>query len=836
MRDQLSMNFGRLCPALLVAAASLTLLGSNAAAQARQPASVPAAPGEITGRLSESGNGAAVGSGSVTVLRASDGKFAGGALPNADGRFHVDALPVGKYTVRVRAMGFGPVIKSDVSVTAQQPVVDLGIITLSRVATQLGAQVVSAEREDVQLAPDRNVYSTKNMATAQGGTAIDVLRNVPSVEVDASNQVSLRGSSNVVVQINGRASPLKGEQLGNFLQQLPASVVKHVEVATNPSAKDDPEGTAGILNIVLNQDTEMGLSGGVNAATGTNGQKNVSGNVGRQVGAFTWFLSYGLFSNHQQQGGYSEQTNLAIPVPAYVNSRISGSNRPLFQNGMLRTEYRFDKSHALSLDGSVGGGHFTRNSASYFSDLDTSGTVIGLFDDYNDGSSNNTFEDLDLAFRRTGNAGDRTYNAELRGSKNYGDNQNDLFGLVLSGDASTGAFGMPRERDLSKNGNPQYTGQFDFTQPFGANTKLETGFKEILRHTTSDFTAAYLDTASGVYVPSPTRATSFDYQEQIGSGYAVLSRRFGKVQTQGGLRLEEAGTQLRLPLSPADSQRFDNRYASVYPSAILGYDFTPTRQVKLSYSRRVSRPWPGQLSPVEYRQDSHTIFRGNPDLHPEYTDAMELRIQDSHNWGTLQLNPFLRRTNNAVRFIQTTDTTGVTLGTYANVASTTQEGVDANVQFHTGKLRLFTGGSVYHYRSNASNLPTNLSTSANVWSTHVNGTWSFSKTLDLQTFMNYRAPMATEGGRQRAMTMMNFALRQKLWSDKGSITVRVADPFNMMTFGGTTINSRVIQSTVRHFGMRGIVIAFSRQFGEQLRLRPQQPDDQQQQNAQPGVP
>ncbi|HKO14717.1 MAG TPA: TonB-dependent receptor, partial [Gemmatimonadaceae bacterium] len=588
------------------------------------------APGEIHGRLVESGTGGAVASGAVTALRASDGQQVAGTLPAADGSFKLTGLPVGRYTVRVRSLGFTPVVRSDVVLASDSLVVDLGTITLTRVAARLGTQVVTGERAEVQLAPDRNIYSTRNMVTASGGTAIDVLRNVPAVEVDASNQVSLRGNQGVVVQINGRVSPLKGEQLGNFLAQLPASSIKRVEVATNPSAKDDPEGTAGIINIVLNQDTELGLSGGVNLGAGSTGQLNASGNVGRQQGKLIWLVSYGLFANHQQTAGYLEQTNLTIATPAFVRSRIAGRSKPLWQNGMLRTEYRFTPHDALSLDAMLSGGRFNRDNSSYYTDLDETGDVIGLFDQFNNGSSRNVNVDYDLAFRRTGNATDRTFSTELALARNWSEDATDLWGVVHQGDASTGAAPMPAENDLSHQRYPSLTWQGDFAQPFGSGSKLDAGFKENLRHSSSDFSAALLDTASGAFVSDPARASAFDYREQIGAVYALLSQRVAKVQAQAGLRVEEAGTRLGLPLAPADSQRFDNHYTSLYPSGILSYHFTQTRQAKLSYSRRVSRPYPQQLSPVVYHQDARTLFRGNPNLHPEYTDAVELGFQDSY--------------------------------------------------------------------------------------------------------------------------------------------------------------------------------------------------------------
>jgi outer membrane receptor protein involved in Fe transport len=829
---------------IIVKRCQIVLLGlavlpwtSRAAANAQSPSKSTLA-GEIRGRLVESGSNAPIGAGSITARRINDTAFVRGAMPNADGTFHIEGLTPGRYTVRARALGYGPVTRNDIVVATERPVTDLGTIVLSRVAAEIAGQEVRADRDEVVLAPDRNSYSTRNMTTASGGTAIDVLRNVPSVEVDGSNNVSLRGNQSVIVQINGRSSPLHGDQLANFLAQLPASTITRVEVSTNPSAKNDPEGTAGIINIVLNQEADLGLSGGATAATGTTGLVNVNGNIGRQAGPTTAFLSYGLYRDSRPMGGFTNQTNLGASSPAFVTSHIDGSNEPLWQNATFRSEYRFTEHDALSADAVVSGGRSTRNSASYYSDLDPARDTIGLFDQFNTQYWRSIFQDYSVAFRRTGDARATTYSTELRLTQGHSTSDGLLFGNVYQGDASTGAYAIPKEQDVTISGNPSWSVQSDYTHPFSASTKLEAGIKGAIRHTSSDFSAAYADSATGLFTPALDRSITFDYREQISSSYAVLSQRLGKVQAQAGLRLEQADTRLDLPTATApDSQRFDTRYASAFPSGILSYNFTPMRQLKLSYSRRISRPNPYQLTPVVQKEDARNVFEGNPALRPEYTDAVELGLQDTHGWGTLQLTPYVRRTAHAVRFIQRIDTTGVTTGTFDNVASVVTMGSDLNLTVRHGPLTLLTGGSVYHYASDATNLTStlgNLSTQAVVWSTRANATWKLSPVMDAQFFANYRAPFTTESGSQTAFVSMNLALRRKLWNDRGSLTVRVADPFNMMSFGSRTESARVVQLTERSFGGRGVFISFSRNFGQDLKLRPKPQDTDPQ--SQPGIP
>jgi ferric enterobactin receptor len=798
----------------------------------RSNAQDPSGVGEIRGRLVETGTGRAVAGGSVTVRRSTDTSFAGGALPRSDGSFRVDGLTPGQYTVRIRALGFAPLMRGDVTITAASPVVDLGTLALSPVATQLESQVVTAERAEVTLAPDRNSYSTKNMAVASGGTAIDVLRNIPSVEVDGTNNVSLRGNANVVVQINGRSSPLKGEQLGQFLVQLPASTVTRVEVSTNPSAKNDPEGTAGIINIILNQQAELGLSGGLTAGTGTTGMLNLSGNVGRQWGPLTLFVSASVFRDRREQSGFTDRTNLVIPSPAFVESHFEGSGRPRFGHATLRSEYRFSERDALSFDAMLSGGRFARENSLFYEDLDAERDVIGRFEQVSEVTSRSVSQDYAATFRRTRDPSTTIFSAELRYNNNAWSSDNERLGTVWDADPATPPTVLPPQLDATTMDMPSWNLQADHTLTLGQRTKLESGFKGTLRTNENDFAPSVLDPSTGEYVVDADRANAFEYRERIGAAYAVLSRQIGKAQTQAGLRLEDASTRF----TTASGERNDARYASAFPSAIVSYNLTQLRQVKLSYSRRVTRPNPFQLNPVPFREDARREFRGNPRLRPEYTDAIELGLQETRPWGSVQLNPYLRRTANAVRFIQRVDENGVTVSTFDNVASNQTIGGDLNVTYRRGRLTVFGGGNVWRYTSDAANLPGDLSTRGTGWGVRTNVTWTFSPTTDGQLFANYRAPYATEGGTQRAFSMMNIALRRKLWGDKGNLSVRISDPFNMMSWGYQLADGRVIELSERRFGQRGIFVTVSRNFGKPLRLRPRPQEPEPQMAPQPGPP
>jgi outer membrane receptor protein involved in Fe transport len=498
---------------------------------------------------------------------------------------------------------------------------------------------------------------------------------------------------------------------------------------------------------------------------------------------------------------------------------MRGTNRPLSLGGNLRSEYRFTKINSLTLDAYLGGGHFENNSRNNYVDLNSARAQIGAFHQLNEGQFDNFYQDWDLAFRRQGKPTEPQLTVETEYSNNWNDNNVDLSGAVTQSDPATPP-SIRTERDHSLGKYPYFNTKIDYSHPFNPKTKLDLGGKYQDRSTANDFTAAYQDSTTGVFAVDPARSTNFDYREHIGGAYGLLSRSLmGKIQTQIGARLEEARTRFDLPLS---SQRFEKRYSSVYPSGVLTYNFTPMRLARVSYSRRVSRPNPWQLSPIEFRQDSRNVFRGNPNLGAEYTDALDFSVQDAHAWGSVQVNPYVRRTNNAVRNIQYIDANGISVGTFANIAHNQTVGADMNLNYRRGKFTGGGGGGLSRYSSDARNLTittTNLSTTAISWSARANGTWKFNNKWDAQLFSNYRAPTKTEGGSSLAFVNMSFGGRYKAWGDQGNISVRVSDPFGISKFGYRTSNGQIVELSRRYFQARAVFVSITRNFGQALQLK-----------------
>lgn len=828
----------------LIAFASAVALAGPAVAQtgangapagapmgARPAGAMPGGPaamaaGQLSGTVVTEG-GQPVPSASVSV-RDAKGALVNGAMAKPDGSFRVDGLPPGKYAVRVRALGYAPFVKEGVVVTPAALHVDLGRVALGQIAAQLSSVSVTAEREAAALAPDRNTYQVKDMPAAAGGNVVDVLRNVPGVEVDADNKVSFRGNQNVVVQINGRATPMKGEQLGNYLAQLPSTMVAKVEVVPNPSAKDDPEGMAGIVNVVLKQATDLGRSGGLTVGTGSTGLINTNGNLGYQAGKITLFGSYGFMRDEREMTGYTNRENLYLTPATFLDATNVGTMHPTSHNFTGSAEYKLRAKDLLSTNLTLSKRDGERSANNYYSEFDAGRTLTGRYDRLTEMKNNDLNVDQVLTFKHTAQPQRDELSAEVRFNHSTTDFASSYLDRVLSLDGVI-APDPARERNALDESRDELTFQTDAVRPLGAKGKLELGYKGVVRtlDNTQDVSNFSYDTDD--FVHDAARSNAFTYDDQVHALYAVASRSAGKFGLQGGVRVEQAMTKFSLG---ASDESYDNDYRSVYPSGLVSFNLTDAKQLKLSYSKRVQRPDTRQLNPFEFREDALNVFHGNPFLKPEYTHAMELGWQQSLPKGSLQLTPFFRRTVDAVRVVRVVREDGVTVQSFENLATSDSYGADANGSFRFGKLNGFGGFSAFRVVSDASNLTTDVSTNSFGWSARANGSYKLTKQLDAQGNFFYRAPMNTEQGRIRAMSMLGLALRQKLYGDKASLTLRVQDPFNTMRFGFNQADSRVVQESLRRFGARGVFASFNYNFGQAPRLRAR-PQEQQPQDASP---
>lgn len=791
---------------MAVATVALLAIHSPAWAQNTQPANT----GVITGHVIDSASNTPISLATIDVT------IAGAAAPvrrdatTADGSFRIEGLEPGRYTVRIRALGYTPRPLPPIEVGPSSSSIDVGTVFLKAAPVQLQSLKVTGQKQEVLLAPDRNTYIVRDMPTTRGGTALDVLRNVPAVDVDIDNIVSLRGNSGVIVQINGRPSPMKPAQLGNFLAQLPADIVDKVEIVTNPSARDDPEGVAGIINIVLKEKPEAGKSGGITLGAGTTGRMDAGGNAGFERGPLSFYGSYGFLRDDRPRKEAILRENLYQDPVTFLEEAATRTQIPLAHTLTSSLDYAPSARDALSLE-TV---YSTRIEAEtydvLYKDLNQARAVTGLSDRFTRGTNHEFGFESALSYKHDFADDGHKLSSEVSVNREGEGGPTSTIARTLAlGGAPTDTSALERQTPWE---HPQeYSLKADYVRPLSSDLRLETGYKGTLQRFRTTLDTQVFDAAQGSYVPDPTRTSNFAYRQLVNAAYGMLGGERGKFQFQGGVRLERASTQFDAKNGGAV---YDNRYNSLFPSGLVAYHIDDEHQLKLSYSTRIRRPDDiDQLDPTPHLLDPLNISRGNPYLKPEYIRALELGIQRSTDRMTVQVTPFYRHTLDAIRTIRTIDTAGVSTRTFANVSTTDAYGTDVTVAMSGGKVSGFVGGSGFRQVSDAANLSPGFSARTFGWTARTNATFRVSSTVDVQTLLSYQAPMIVEQGRNASRTRFSVAARKKLMNDQLSLTLRVIDPFNTSLEKSTTIDPAFYQVSERRRLIRGLLFNVNWTFG-----------------------
>ena len=818
-----------------IAAASLLVLSSVLPAFAQAPAGPPnvgpppAAPGEIRGRIIEGKTDQPVARASVSVRVKGGTTIVTGAIASPDGGFRLLGLRPGVYSLRATYIGFTPVVH-EVTIAPASPVVTLPDIKLTRAAVELAGVSVTEERTTMVVEPDRNTYRAKDVAPA-AANASEVLDAVPSVQVDGDGKVSLRGNENVAIQINGRPTPMRGTQLAAYLKSLPANILERVEVVPNPSAKYDPEGMAGIINIVLKQNVDLGLSASLNSAMSQPDRYFASGNVGYQSGALSTLTTGGFNRDTRTIAGINDRERYdALRALTGVTAQdIDSDARNAGQNLTSSFDYAFNKRDVLSNALTLNHRDSRDGAVNLYSELDGSRAIVDTYFRPKNADASGWMFDYNAALKRTFEPRKHELSGEMRFNRSRDEDSQLLWRQATMAGSST-----ELERDATDALSKQFTGQIDYTKTMKPRTKLETGYKANLRWLDRDFVVDKDVLGVGTWTPS-AQSNAFEFDESVNAVYAVLSQGVQKFDLQAGLRGEHADRDFALAQT---ATRYPYKYNSLFPSAVVLYNATSATQLKASYSRRIRRPGTQELNPFVTYFDINNVFIGNPSLAPEYTNAFELGATKNGKRGTLQFSPFYRQTTNIIRVdINTTDTIGgreVTSVSFRNLASSNSWGTDLNGSLRLGpKLNGFAGFNVFKMVTDGGST-SSLGSNGVTWMGRVNGTSELTKTLVLQGSYFYRAPMKIERGQFNAMHMANIALRKKLDGDKSSVTLRVNDPFNTGTFGVKAGDDKVIQITQRNFQSRMVWLAFQYNYGRPPRVR--QPRQEDQGGSQAGFP
>ncbi|HEV7350008.1 MAG TPA: outer membrane beta-barrel family protein [Telluribacter sp.] len=772
---------------------------------------------KLTGKIIDSQSNEPLGYASIRLFRQADSTFATGAITTETGTFSIDAT-AGTYYALTEFIGYKPLTTSAIRLLEGSTSLDLGTLKLSVTSTTLDELVVQAEKSSMELSLDRKIFNVgKDLANA-GGTAVDILSNIPSVAVDVEGNVNLRGSSNVRILIDGKPSGLVSFKGGAGLQQLQSSMIERVEIITNPSARYEAEGMGGIINIVLKKERKEGINGSFDVITGYPTNLGAAANINYRRKNLNFFINYTV-SYRNTPGRTSLYQELYRNDTTFITQQTFRNNLKGMNNSARGgLDYFFSPTSVLT-----GAYTWRISKGKRFSDIRYYDYVSSLnnLDSYTFRTQDETETEPNSEYALTYKKSFKRKGHELTADLRYLDNweQSDQYFGQRTFEPNGKPSGIPYllQRSLNDETEKQWLGQIDYVHPFGKEGKWEAGLRSSFRDMTNNF-AVTEQTEDGSWRSLPGLTNNFLYEENINALYGIVGNKVRKLSYQLGLRAEWTDVTTTLRETNDVNPR---QYTNLFPSVHVTYDLPRLHALQLSYSRRVRRPQYNDLSPFMTFSDNRNFFSGNPDLNPEFTDAFELgHIKYVEN-GSLSSSVYYRHTTGKIIRIRRVNEQGFATTLPENLATENAMGAE-----FTSSYQLLPwwkmDGSLNFFRAitDGGNLDTGLRSDTYSWFARMMSRFTILKTTDLQLRGNYEAPQLTPQGRRKAIATLDLAVSRDVLKNNGTLTLNVLDVFNSRRFRTITEGFNFYTETNSQGRLRQINLTFQYRLHQAKRKTP----------------
>lgn len=738
--------------------------------------------GKLTGKVIESEEAKPLMYASIVLNTVKDSTMVSGAITREDGTFTMEELPPGTYFITINYVGFPPQDFNNIRITFREPEYDMGVIEISPSAQVLNEVTVEAARSLMETGLDRRVINVGQEITAIGGTGLDIMQNIPSVAVDFDGNVSLRGSSNVTILIDGRPSTLTGLSGSEALEQIPAEMIERVEVITNPSARYNPEGTSGIINVVLKQQRRPGYNGMASLNAGSAGRYSGSINLNYKVNKLNFFTNYSGRLSDMDFFGNSMRETFNAGSSNFMDQDITGDMGMNSHNIQAGIDYNFNQKNTLTFSSSYSNWNRSfDNLTEYmlYSDL-TNPNSLFLMDNETDMLHNSFTHQLN--FRRTYDEKHRELIADVSFSTRNMDRNENFFQEFYEQNWSNPNGQILEERSNMFGDNWSFTTQLDYVHPLSEESKFETGYRIQLREMDSNFNFENFNPETGDWINNPNRSNHFIYDEQIFAAYGMYATMLGKFSIQAGLRAEQTFTTAdqRSDVDPA----YNNQYLSLFPTAHIRRNFENNQSMQISYSRRINRPHNRNINPFLRYNSEYDVSFGNPDLSPEFINSYEIGYQKF--WNTTTLNPslFYRYTNGMItryRYVDQIEGNDVTVSTYDNLNRGISYGTELIL---TQRISNWwnVNTTLSYFRSIIDGAQMAEEADSYSWSGRFVSNMNLGSGWNLQVNGFYRSPIIMLQGEMDAMYSASAGVRKNIWGNTGTISLNISDIFNTLRF------------------------------------------------------
>ena len=742
--------------------------------------------GGVGGQLRDAATDEPVGFANIAVYTVADGELVSGATSDIDGRFEITGLAYGDYRLEVTFIGYDGE-EMMLELNDSERFLQVGSIDLTTGgATDLDEVVVTAERAIMELGLDRKSFNVEKSVAASGGSAEDLLRQIPGITVDLEGNVSLRGSEGVRFLINGRPSGLVGSDPATYLKSLPSASIERVEVITNPGAAFDPEGTAGIVNIVLKKKQDDGFNVSVNLNAGTNNKYDGNVDLNWRTGKFNSFAGVAGRYDERFFRGFREQTGTLGDSIFSRSFDFDGDRLRESQLFKLGTEYALSPLATVGIQGNLQFETGQSNNLRTTDFFDSEGTLDRTQQRTETEPSEETDWEVQANYTQRFKQEGRRLNFQAQYSQNDEEEIENYDEVIF--DAFRDTLSTDLQRSPALEGRSQFLAQLDYEQTVG-DFKFTTGWRSTIQRLEED--AAFQLFRGGDFQTVDSLSNLFAYDEDVHALYATFGGTVDKITFNAGLRAEQAYTTSRL-LEP-NVETFENDYFKVYPSVFVGYAFDDNTTVQASYSRRIERPRAWALNPFVDRGDPFNLRAGNPFLLPELINSFELNVQQEYGKGTFTGGVYYRGLSDIISRITRIQEGGVSLSTRANLDQGRDYGVEVITTYRpTPKLDLTVSGNAYRTEIIGNSDDENIDQNGYLFSGNVQGSYRLPWDVNAQFTYFYRSPGVRPQGRIEAIQSLDLGFRKDILKDRGSLTLRVTDVFNQRRYRFTTETGGIV--------------------------------------------
>ena len=768
--------------------------------------------GQVYGTVVDSVTSEPIPYASISIINSRSNTILTGGISDARGIFHIKEIALGRHKVIVEYIGYekkelGPYTFLPFGKNNQTEY-NLEKIPLNQTSLQMAGVEVEGERPLFVQTAEKRIFNVERNSLSTGGSAIDALRQVPGVEVDPDDNISLRGNTKVNLMIDGKPSSIAGGDIKSLLQSVPASNIADIEVMTNPGAKYDPEGMAGIINIVLKENRFAGLNGSFNSGGDTQGGTNFSGQVNFRNTKFNSFVNLGLNNKVWNSDGTSYRKMEFNQFNNILNqSYDSKSNGP---NLFVKTggEYFIDPTQSLGLSFTLSDGKRYRDNDNYTMDK---GPGESRYIRISDSDSDRGGYDFNLNYDKKFKNPKHKLTSYLRlsngnnlGENEYKNTEWENYEEFFENAAEA--------RNSADGSNKGFDFQVDYVQPFESGSKLELGFSSKKNDRDDKQTAEIYDYSINQYVNDSEFSNDFNFNETVNAAYLQYGGSYWFIGYNAGLRYEMVSMLSDLKSNP---EVFKKDYNSFYPSLSFTLGAPQFFQMQASYSKRVRRPRSRQLNPFISRQDERNYRSGNPFLNPEYTDSYEINFSRFSRGLSLSFGTYYRNTTDQITRHKEVNQNGTSLASYRNIGSKKTKGFEYNIVGSLGKkIRIIFGGNTYWDDINTDIYGDVYDKTSKTNTFRISPTYNVLPTTEISFFMFHQPKKEIPIGTFNAMTWSSMSVKQKLMEERLNLTLNISDPFAMSGFGFSLQNESWVQESIRNFSSRTVRLTLEYRFGK----------------------